>query len=359
MSKSKGSDGSLGDAINPIMDALSEALVMLVHLLFNGLAWGIKTYVFKAKNKVSLKKIERAELKNEQRTLHDQAIGYSVTQKRNIFGRELDKRTHTAIIGASGSGKTVLLDVLMYEDMKNNKPVIFIDPKGDNATLKTFINFCEWTGRDYYIFSEYYNGKGSCSLNPVKEGSVTQIADRIFHSFAWSEEHYAQICRDALEDAAFRLKSECEEVTLESLYNTLCEMSNPQDKRGRLYEQKDIQGILSRLRKLIKSDFKHRLKGSDALSFNQIRESGKCVYIGLSVLGYAEIARSLGKVILGDISFGTYQAYRSIEVYMNQLSPMGVYIDELSAVITDEFIEILNDIWMRNKLLYNSLRALL
>ena len=88
-----------------------------------------------------------------------------------------------------------------------------------------------------------------------------------------------------------------------------------------------------------------KLNRADGLSFSDIRKSNKCVYIGLSVLGFAEIARSLGKVILGDISYSAYRTYRDITpVNEDQLNKMGLYIDELSAIITDEFIEILNKV---------------
>ena len=79
--------------------------------------------------------------------------------------------------------------------------------------------------------------------------------------------------------------------------------------------------------------------------FRRLRESGACVYIGLSVLGYAEIARSLGKIFLGDIAYSAYDAYKSIGINDRNKNPkVGIYIDELSAVITNEFVEILNKV---------------
>lgn len=183
---------------------------------------GLKKYIFKSYSPILVNKIERSELQNDRRTLLDEAIGYSVSSKRNIFGHEVNKAAHTAIVGASGSGKTVLLDALMYEDMKQGKPVVYVDPKGDNGTLLNFINLCKLTGRDFYIFSEYWNGEGACSLNPIKDGSSTNIADRIHHSFTWSEEHYAQICHDALEDAISILQGKGELVTIENIYKKNC-----------------------------------------------------------------------------------------------------------------------------------------
>lgn|GEM_PF-381880 len=341
--KKNSGDLGLGEFIVPVMDLLSLLLMKLMDLMAHGLHLGINKYVFGKIPSTDIQKIDREFLKNNKRTLQDEAIGYSLTSKRNLLGSELNKSAHTAIIGASGSGKTVLLDALMYEDMKQGKPVVYIDPKGDNETLLNFINLCKITGREFYIFSEYWNGEGKSHLNPVKDGSSTNIADRIHHSFTWSEEHYAQICHDALEDSISILQGEGQELSIENIYQKLIDISDPKKKDEALYSRNDIQGILSRLKKLIRSDFGPRLKGTTALSFKDIREENKCVYIGLSVLGFAEIARSLGKLILGDISYSAYFTYKNITpVNVGKISKIGIYIDELSAVITDEFIEILN-----------------
>ena len=344
MSKKKPSgDLGLGEFIVPVMDLLSLLIMKAMDLATLGLHFGLSKYVFKNVNAVSIKKIDRELLESSKSTLQDEAIGYSLTTKKNLLGADLNRKAHTAIVGASGSGKTVLLDALMYEDMKQDKPVVYIDPKGDNETLLNFINLCKLTGRNFYIFSEYWNGEGACSLNNVKDGTSTNIADRIFHSFTWSEEHYAQICYDALEEVVAILKENGDEVSIETIYQELIKVSDLKLKDDCLYARKDIQGVLSRLRKIMRSDFGDKLKGAEGLSFSDIRDSNKCVYIGLSVLGYAEIARSLGKVILGDISYSAYKSYKEINpMNSSSLKSMGIYIDELSAVITDEFIEILN-----------------
>ena len=56
-------------------------------------------------------------------------------------------------------------------------------------------------------------------------------------------------------------------------------------------------------------------------------------------MGYPHIARALGKTLLGDLAYTAYDAYKSLTP--NQ-SPVGIYIDELSAVITNDFVELLN-----------------
>ena len=330
------------DILTDVVEVMGELVYQAMQLLTELVLFLLKRYVFEREwgEYREVKKIERRSLSKKTATLKDDAIGYSMNNRKLVYGHEIDKSAHTAVIGASGSGKTVLLDALMFEDMRQGKPVVYIDPKGDMGTMNKFIRMCKFTGRDFSVFSEDYYGKGSCSLNPVKDGSASNIADRIQHAFTWSEEHYAQLCRDALGEAVVNLKDDGVEITLRGIFEEISRLSRPTNKRA-CYQQKDVQGILSRLQKLINSPFGERLEGDNALSFKEIRESRKCVYIGLPVLGYAETARSLGRMILGDIAYCAYDIYKTLR-YNSPKNPMGICIDELSAVITDEFIEILN-----------------
>src|SRR3989339_547464 len=342
-SNKKNDDFMLGDILLPIMELMTLIIMALMDLCTKGIMWGGNKAITKFTGQTALKKIEREDLKNEKITKKDDELGFSITAGRTIKTAELNRKLHTAIVGASGSGKSALLDVLMYDDMRSGKPVIYIDPKGDHGSLEMFINLCRITKRDYQIFSEHYDGYGAAMLNPVKDGSVTNIADRIHHSFTWTEEHYALMSYNALKDAITSLKNDKKTISLEAIHDKLLELSTPDSDKKSKHDRKDIQGIITRIKNVIDSDFGERLKGEKALSLGQIRGSNKCIYIGLSVLGYAEIARALGKIILGDLAYSVYDTYKKISCTgANELHPVGVYVDELSAVITNEFIEILN-----------------
>ena len=81
-------------------------------------------YIPRESSSLNLKKIDRSDLQLRTITLQDEAIGYSVSQRRNLLGEELKKSPHTAIIGASGSGKTVLLDALIYDSVRKQHRLI-------------------------------------------------------------------------------------------------------------------------------------------------------------------------------------------------------------------------------------------
>ena len=325
-----------------LFGAFSELMVILICKLMDGCIWLInwllKRYVF-GDGKSPVKKIERRHLSGTKTTLNPESIGHSLTRKRDLPADELNRSTHTLICGASGFGKSVLMETLMDADTGDGKPVIFIDPKGDAGSMHRFIRLCRHHGRDFAVFSEHYNGEGKIHLNPVGEGSATQIADRIHYSFDWSDEHYETLCYQALARACSELlkKSDKHPITYHTLKYKLLHMSNPTGKE-RVFDRKNIEGIITRLDNIVSGDF-GPLLCNGGLSMKHIRNSGKCVYIGLPVLGYPHIARSLGKTILGDLAYAVYDAYKSLTPTG---TPVGVYIDELSAVITDEFIELLN-----------------
>ena len=335
MSKNKNNDSI------DIFTAFSELAIILIEKLIEGMVWIIarllERYVF-GEGRSPVKKIEKRHLSAAKITAAPDSIGRSVTRGRDLPARELDRTTHTLICGASGFGKSVLMETLMDADMACGKPVIFIDPKGDAQSMQRFIDICRRHRRNHAVFSEHYKGEGRIGLNPVKEGSPSQIADRIHRSFNWSEEHYETLCYGALRKACTLLAGdEGNAVTYRTLGRKLLDMSNP-SKKEKAFDRKDINGIIARLENVVDSDF-GPLLGSDGFSMKEIRNSDKCVYIGLPVLGYPHVARALGKTLLGDLAHGVYDAYRSTNPRNN---PVGVYIDELSAVVTDEFIELLN-----------------
>ena len=218
--------------------------------------------------------------------------------------------------------------------------MIFIDPKGDNKSLEQFINLCRATERDFKIFSEFYDGPASIALNPAKNGSFTHIADRIHASFSWSDEHYETLCYRALKMACRNVLAAKKVVSYEAILNALYDLSAPKNKDSE-FKQESIQGIIMRLENVVQSDFGPKLT-EDGLSMKEAWESKQCIYIGMPVLGYPKIARGLGRLILGDLAYTVYDAYKNVAIGKECHFPVGVYIDELSAVITDEFIELLN-----------------
>jgi len=339
--KSKNVDLGVGGIFEPIFELVHIIVFKSIELLANTITWTMNNYLSFERNGVQeVKSIERKDLKCKKTADRDDEIGFSVTQKRIMKCSEISREKHTVIVGASGFGKSALMDDLIFDDLENKKPVIMIDPKGDHGSLTQFVNLCRIAGREVAVFSEHYTGMGACNLNPAKMGSATNITDRIHASFTWSEPHYEEICYDALFDSVDYLLNNKITVSFESILSRLLIISEKTIKEEFKFKRDDILGIISRITKVIKSDFGKRLTDS-GFSMHDIWTGKKCLYVGLPVLGYPKIAKSLGKLILGDLAHAVYHEYKSNSV-KKKYQPVGIYIDELSAVITDEFIDILN-----------------
>ena len=343
MSNKSKSSSDNNDFMSTFIEAGGTLIMVLLKTLFDGMFFLFNRYVLKIAGEEKDFKINKEILKRKKTCNGEDDLGYSLNRNKIIKTSDLVKKRHTAIVGASGYGKTVLLDVLMYDDMKKGKPVVFIDPKGDKATLLKFINLCRIAKREFNVFSVGYFDHGKCALNTVADGNVTNIVDRIHSSFKWSEPHYEYKCYEALRDAVKKIKRENRDLSLKEIHQTLLDISTPEAFKKGGHDRNQIQGIITRIGNIIDSEFGPMLDSKDALSFSKIREEKKCVYIGLPVLGYAEVAKALGKIFLGDLAYSISDQFAQLTSYeLNNLNPMGVYIDELSAVITDNYIEVLN-----------------
>lgn len=337
----KSQDNGLGDIFLPIIELLNFIILALMKLFIKLTNGALDKYVFKREKPE--KKIERVDLKTTKSTTKFDSIGYSVNRKRDLENFEINKKNHALVVGASGSGKSVLLDTLMFSDMREGKNVIFVDPKGDNESMERFIELCRMNNKEFAIFSENYHGPEKIGLNPSKEGNYTQIADRVFKSFTWSEEHYGNKSFNGLKLAVKILCETGYDLNLEVILNKLRELTKLSKSDENYLDADKVDGIITKLSNVVDSEFNGMLKGQNSLSFKEMRESKKCIYIGLPIQGYAETAAAIGKLFLGDVNYSVYKTYQKINSRNRAtLSPIGLYVDELSAFVSPEYIQILN-----------------
>lgn len=97
-----------------------------------------------------------------------------------------ESMTHAAIVGASGSGKSVTMLNQVYNDILVGKPVIYIDCKNSLDVVYNLSRWAKAQGREFYHFSpgpqEAYNNrynKYKSGYDPFYNGSVDSISDTI------------------------------------------------------------------------------------------------------------------------------------------------------------------------------------
>ncbi|MGG4335940.1 type IV secretory system conjugative DNA transfer family protein [Priestia aryabhattai] len=127
---------------------------------------------------------------------HKKDIFLGITEFNEIFTvTEKELNQHTLIVGTTGSGKTILIILLMLEAIKRGKPVIAIDGKGDSDFVKEVATLAKQEGKKLYVFSEY----SGYTYNPIKNGTPTMVRDKIMSLFTWSNEYYTNHCSNFLQ----------------------------------------------------------------------------------------------------------------------------------------------------------------
>ncbi|MBT2710537.1 DUF853 family protein [Pseudomonas sp. ISL-84] len=110
-------------------------------------------------------------------------VGYTDFKERvQLDSKELNY--HMLATGGTGTGKTTLIASLMEAALKQGKPVIFMDGKGERKSMLEFKALCEAYGRKVYLFSEM----DDLTYNPIKNGTPTETRDKLMSLFSFSNE---------------------------------------------------------------------------------------------------------------------------------------------------------------------------
>jgi len=316
------------DIVTPIFEIFSEVLGMILELIKE---LGKLTFRKIFNKAPPLEKIERKSLGVKKMTNVKEALGIDTRTKKEMMLSDIDFRRHSFIVGASGFGKTNLISILQEHSLRQEKPIIFFDPKGDMEALTTFQNICKAYSRPCYIFSEHY--ENSISLNPILEGSINQVVDRIMRSFDWSEPYYRDASRRSLTQALKRLEKEKKAFTLQAAFDELVQM-----------ESKENIGLIAKIEAILVSDFGKILNAEqDGLTLSKIREERACLYIGLSTQGYGETATAVGKLFLGELLHNSYKTLSNpVDPEAGLKNPISIFFDEFGSLVTPEFIELQN-----------------
>lgn len=315
------------DLFTPIYEIFHELCLVMVDLGKELLKW---LWVKVFNKNPPLEQINRKALSVKKTTDIQDALGIDTKNRREFLLKDIDFRRHSFIVGASGFGKTNLISILQEHSLRGDKPIIFLDPKGDMEALTTFQKICEQYKKPCYIFSEHYHK--SISLNPLMEGTVNQVVDRIMRSFDWSEPYYRDASRRSLTKALQKLEKDGEAFTLKKVFDELVRL-----------ESKENIGLIAKIEAILVSDFGKILNsdGPDALTLSKVREERACLYIGLSTQGYGETATAVGKLFLGELLYNSYKTL-SKEDSKGLENPISIYFDEFGSLVTPEFIELQN-----------------
>ncbi len=335
MSK-KGQDNF--DLFTPFFEGIIELFQSIVEIAVKALSSRIaKSFKNLNKGYAENMKIAPKMLADVTQVESNDELGWSVNQEGKYKMSYLRPHMHTFIIGASGWGKSNLINLLMEEFFIKGKPVIYIDPKGSLGGIKEFERLCKHYGRKYHIFSEHYSNVSK--FNPLSSMDADQALIMIMRSFDWGDkpnQYYLKCSEEALKKVLDHLYSQKEPFGLKEVYKEI----------STKYQGETTQGLITQLYLLVNSRFGKLFdigNGEEVMNLYKAWKNRECVYIGVSSMGYANLARTVGKMFVSELQTLAHNIGVQIEDPAEAIKEsIGVFIDEAGSILFKDIIDLAN-----------------
>ena len=337
-SNSKNNGGSL-DLFSPLIEGFTDIIRMGVESGGIALSKSLKGGFSNKGQKNPYQRLNGSMLEMSRTTLDENHLGWSVNYNLPYLLSYFDPSKNTFIVGASGWGKTNLINLLQENCLKKKQAIIFIDPKGSAESIKYFKQLCRHYGRKYYIFSEF--DKEASSFNPIKDMTNSQRVSSIMRSFDWGEKpnvYYLNESKRALLEVLEILSESGKEFDMHDILKKL--KSN--------FDKEETSGLITQLELILKSDFGPRFKKSldgarPSMTMKRAWQEKACIYIGCSTQGYADLAKTVGKIFVSEamnLSYSIGKEFDDSHKAMEQ--SLGLFIDEAGSVLFPNFLDLVN-----------------
>jgi len=244
------------------------------------------------------------------------------------------------LLGATGSGKTVVQVLLALAAIRRNFGVIYIDPKGDDFVREELRAAASRAGRGF----REWDPQGKTIYNPYDRGTNTEIADKLLAAEVFTEPHYQRLAQRYIGHVIRALRLAGVPVSLATVVEhmhsghlaSLTRKMSPTDARPLLaylesltpQQERDIAGARDRLAILAESDVGHLLEpatGGEQLDLRESLDRGDVVLFRLEADRRPLAAEMLGAAIVQDL------VAISQERQHGEQRPALVIIDEFSA----------------------------
>jgi conjugal transfer pilus assembly protein TraD len=253
--------------------------------------------------------------------------------------------THSLVVGAAGSGKTVSQQWIALSAIEDGMGSIVIDPKGDPGLRGELAHAARRAGQAFIEWSP----SGPFVYNPYGQGTPTEIADKALAGERFTEPHYQRQAQRYLGHEVSVLRNAGVEVTLDALARhldpdrlELLARKLPQDDAVRTYEyvdalttrqRNDLSGVRDRLAIMAESDIAPWLDPSSASSVETFNILGALlsravVYFDLQADSRPLLAQMLAVAIVLDLQ-------TACSALQRRPTRAVAVIDEFAAIPTD------------------------
>ncbi len=255
--------------------------------------------------------------------------------------------THTLVVGATRSGKTVTMTWMAAHAIERGMGAIVIDPKGDLDLCRELRRAASAYGRRFVEWTP----RGDTVYNPYARGSETEIADKVLAGERFTEPHYLRQAQRYLGHEVRVLRRAGIEVSLKALVEHLDpsrlellarSLPESQAQGAHAYldslttrQQSDLTGVRDRLAIMAESDIGQWLDSDTAeasrLDLLEAAKTRAVVYFNLQADHRPLLAEMLGAAIVGDL-----QAV--VAELQGRPAPTIVVIDEFSAIAPERVV---------------------
>lgn len=257
--------------------------------------------------------------------------------------------THTLVVGATGSGKTVTQGRIAVAAIAAGMGAVVIDPKGDSGLRGQLMAAARADGRRFLEWTP----EGPTAYNPLARGSDTEIADKALGSERFTEPHYLRQAQRYLGHEVRALRAAGEQVTLAGLVEYLDPPNLEQllralpDELARSSfayldslgprQRADLAGVRDRLAVLSESDagvwLQPELRDTEAIDLLSCARERAVVLFTLRSDSRPLLSQMLAAAIVQDLQ---------TVVAASQGRPVGLLalIDEFSAVAPEHVVRL-------------------
>jgi hypothetical protein len=253
--------------------------------------------------------------------------------------------THTLVLGAAGSGKTVTMTGVAVRAVEHGMGAVLVDPKEDPKMLEHARAVAEREGRTFV----HWTPDGSVVYNPYAYGSDTEIADKLLAGEHYTEPHYlrqaqryigheVRVLRQAgivvsLANVVRYLDSDELEVLVRGLPERGVGQVAAYLESLTAAQRNGLSGVRDRLAVMAESDVGQWLDpestGAPSFDLRQMIEQRAVVYFSLQSDRRPLLAHMLGAAIVQDLQ-STVASLQSRPI------PTVVVIDEFSALAAEQ-----------------------
>jgi conjugal transfer pilus assembly protein TraD len=279
---------------------------------------------------------------------------------KSVFIKQSFRRMHTQVVGTTNAGKTESVIVpWAIDDIKKGRGLIIIDGKSDRSLLDKIYAYAKKYHRvqDVRILS-LCNVDISHTFNPFTNGSVLEIAERVFAALNFENEYFKSIQYDAflhclllLEEAKIK-PTPCRVIDCLKSEKHLAGLANKSHSPKLKDWAKDFLCLKREEREQRTSGLVAQLQsfavGETASIFNSEQsdidleralEDGEIIYCQLPALKVPTLGKATGKIILQCLQSAVSSRHLGRSGNKNFFS---VYLDDFTEYLTPGFVTLLN-----------------